>query len=338
MAHEIEEFADGTAAFVSAREDAWHRLGTVLDHTFTAEEAMTAAQLGGWNVRKTPLFTTVDGSTEAIEIPGQFASVRTNPVTKKPDVLGIVGDWYEPIQNEETCDLLNTLVDESGAHFETAGSLRHGREVFVTMKLPDHIEVGGVDRVETYIAALSSHDGSKALNLIVTPVRIVCANTQAAAIAVADASHKIRHTSSARDTIEDVRAALRMTFTYLENFQAEADKMINETLREVDFVNKVRRLMPERKSATSARAHEAYDNKIYQLRQLFTGSETNEQIRGTRWAGYQAVTEYLDHFSPVRVGEDPLGVKAADARALKTLTKRTTLDLKVRAFGAFAVK
>lgn len=29
MAHGIEIHADGTASFVSAREDAWHRLGTV---------------------------------------------------------------------------------------------------------------------------------------------------------------------------------------------------------------------------------------------------------------------------------------------------------------------
>ena len=28
MAHEIETFDDGTAAFVTARQDAWHRLGT----------------------------------------------------------------------------------------------------------------------------------------------------------------------------------------------------------------------------------------------------------------------------------------------------------------------
>lgn len=28
-------------------------------------------------------------------------------------------------------------------------------------------------------------------------------------------------------------------------------------------------------------------------------SATNENIRGTRWAGYQAITEYLDHAAPV---------------------------------------
>ncbi|HEX5119842.1 MAG TPA: DUF932 domain-containing protein [Pseudonocardiaceae bacterium] len=338
MSHEIEEFADGTAAFVSARQDAWHQLGTVVDHTMAADEVVKAAHLGGWNVRKTPLFTQVDGSDVAVPIPGKFASVRTHPVTKQPDVLGVVGDWYEPIQNEELAALLDTLVDESGAHFETAGSLRNGTEVFVTMKLPQHIEVGGVDRIETYLCALNSHDGSKRAQLLVTPVRIVCANTQAMAIASADASHKITHTISATQRISEAREALGMTFKYLDNFAEQAEKMINTPLREVDFTNKIRRLIPESKRVTSERAHQGYENKIIQLKQLFTGSETATEIRGTRWAGYQAVTEWLDHYSPVRVGDDPMGVEAADARALKTLTKRTTLDLKTRAFAAFAVK
>jgi Domain of unknown function (DUF932) len=51
-------------------------------------------------------------------------------------VLGIVGSKYEPVQNEESCALLNAVTDESGAVFETAGALRGGREIFVTMRLP----------------------------------------------------------------------------------------------------------------------------------------------------------------------------------------------------------
>lgn len=55
MAHEIEIHADGTASFVSAREDAWHRLGTVTQGALSAQEALGMAFLAGWNVRKLPL-------------------------------------------------------------------------------------------------------------------------------------------------------------------------------------------------------------------------------------------------------------------------------------------
>src|SRR5919206_826472 len=158
MAHELETYADGSVGFVSAREHAWHRLGTVLPGTFDAAAAMSHAKLGGWQVRKEHLQAvamTSDG-VSTLQVPGKYATVRTNPVTGAPEVLGVVGESYTPIQNEEHCDLLDTLVDESGAHFETAGSLRGGRQVFLSMKLPETRTVGGVDPISTYLAALNS--------------------------------------------------------------------------------------------------------------------------------------------------------------------------------------
>jgi hypothetical protein len=75
-----------------------------------------------------------------LAVPDFYATVRTNPITGRLDVLGVVGSKYQPVQNEASCDLLDALVDQSGgAHFETAGALRGGRETFVTMKLPSSI-------------------------------------------------------------------------------------------------------------------------------------------------------------------------------------------------------
>lgn len=340
MAHELETFADGTTAFVS-REDAWHSLGTVLDRQFTAEEAMTHAKLGGWNVRKKPL-EVVFGNGQRMDMPGKFATVRTNPVTKKPEPLGVVGEWYTPIQNEEHCELLNTLVDESGAHFDTAGSLRDGREVFVTMELPDHMTVGGVDQYKTYIAALNSHDGSSAFRLLLTPVRIVCANTQAAALRGAKSTFPIRHTASASQALGEAREALGLSFKYMESFQAELERMINKPLREVDFVNKIRRLMPFKEmrlgKAQGAQAKKAYEAKIAICRDLFSNAQTNANIRGTNLCGYEAWVEYLDFFSPVAVAKDQLHSAVANQmRAEKALTKKSIIEAKERGFASFAV-
>src|SRR6202008_2286584 len=121
-----------------------------------------------------------------------FATVRTNPITGKIDVLGVVGSKYEPVQNEESCALLNALTDESGAVFETAGALRGGRETFITLRLPGSMTFDGIDgskaRPVFMLAALNSHDGSSKFRMLVTPIRIVCANTQTAAVEAAAAS------------------------------------------------------------------------------------------------------------------------------------------------------
>ncbi|GAA3733468.1 DUF932 domain-containing protein [Salinactinospora qingdaonensis] len=332
MAHKIEQFADGSAAFVSARTDAWHRLGTTLDTVFTAEEAMRVARLGGWNVRKSPLTTTVDGQT--LTVPGAYATLRTHPETGKPDVLGCVGSQYTPVQNEELCGFLNALVDESGAHFETAGSLRKGREVFVTMWLPQTMTIAGTDELDLYIAALNSHDGSTPMRLLVTPVRIVCANTQTAALANTRSSWTLRHTSGASGRIEEARQALGLTWTYLEKFQAEAEKMIETQLTEGAFMDTVHReLWPLAENATD-RQRANHARITGQLGALFADADTNADIRNTAWAGYQSVVEYLDHYAPVR-GAD--GAETAVARAERVITQPNVAALKRTAFSAFAV-
>ena len=236
MSHEIETHGTQAAA-VFARKDAWHRLGTtVRDRAFTAEEAMRLGHLGGWDVRKLPLTTAEvsEGGVTPIEVPG-FATVRTNPFTGAPEALGVVGGGYTPLQNEDHAEFLNLLADESGAIFDTAGSLRGGRQVFITMQLPDSLTVGGTDRVDLNIAALNSHDGTSAFRILVTPVRVVCANTQSAALRNHESSFSIRHTRNAKAAVQAARDALGLTFTYVDAFQVEAERLIQQTMTDAAF-------------------------------------------------------------------------------------------------------
>ena len=116
---------------------------------FDAAQAMSHARLGGWNVRLVGLQTAPvldeNGVTPPLPVPDRYATVRTNPVTGAADVLGVVGPAYTVIQHEPHADLLHTLVDESGAHVATAGSLRGGPAVVLSLKLPTPIQVGRID-------------------------------------------------------------------------------------------------------------------------------------------------------------------------------------------------
>ncbi|WP_199431206.1 DUF932 domain-containing protein [Qaidamihabitans albus] len=329
MAHDLETFEDGTTAFVTARQDAWHQLGTVTRDCLTAEDVMTTAYLGGWNVRLLPLTAaevTSDGVT-TLEVPDHYATVRTHPKTSKPEVLAVVGKDYTVVQNEEHCELLNLLVDEGGAHFETAGSLRGGRETFVTMKLPKHVTIAGTDDIELYLAAMSSHDGTTAWRVIVTPVRIVCANTQRMALHSARASYSIRHTKSARTKISEVRTALGIVWQYCDAFETAAEHLIQETLTDAQFNGIVDQLWPYDPDDEGKRAERNRQRRTSTLHQLFADTDTNSAIRGTRWAGLQAITEYLDHYAPA---------KTPDARAHRVLTSQALGAKKQTAYELLA--
>ena len=305
MAHELD-IIGGQASFVTARQSAWHRLGTVLPENFTAEQSLAVANLGGWNVRKTALQTVVDG--EVIDVPDRRAVIRTNPVTGRPESLGVVGAGFEHVQNEEQVAFLDALTDDTGAHLETAGSLRGGRQVFFTCKLPEALMVGGVDRVDLYLAVLNGHDGSMAFRALLSPIRIVCANTQAAALGRAAQAWSTRHTKNAARAVDEARRTLQLAWAYSTEFEAEAERMIQTELLDGEFEKIIGRVFgqpAEKDSAVTAR-HKV--ERLDVIRGLYHDAATQGAIRGTRWAGYQAVTEFIDWQTPVK------GAGSHDAR------------------------
>jgi phage/plasmid-like protein (TIGR03299 family) len=330
MAHQLETWEDGSASFVTARQHAWHRLGTVLPAAFTAGQAMEHARLAKWNVRKVALQTVpvldADGVTPALPVPEQFATVRTNPMFGTPDVLGVVGAGYTPIQNEAHADLLDSLVSQASARYETAGSLRGGRGVFLSMKLPDTMLIGGIDPVDLYLIALNSHDGTSAFRLMVSPVRVVCANTQALAIRRARSTFSIRHTSGAAGHIAEARQALGLTFKFVEAFQAEADRMIEQTITDAQFDDIIAQLWAT--DSHSPRSQAIQENRSLVLKQLLHESPTNESIRGSKWASVQVITEYLDHYAPTPTAKG----NPALARAERVATSTALSAIKTRAF------
>lgn len=301
MGHNLD-ITDGVASYVGAREDAWHALGKTLDHSFTAEEAMTEGLLGGWDVRKRPMtFTTEEGLV--VPVPGRVAIVRNNPVRPgQVDFLGDTGDNYHIVQNEEHAAYLNALVDEGGAHFETAGALDGGRKVFITMKLPGHMKIGGVDQVDTHLATINTHDGSMSFTTMATPVRIVCQNTLNMAYGAATGIFRVRHTSGATKAIQKAREVLDLSFAYMDAFQKEADMLINTTLTQSQFEEIIAREFGAPEGSPAATVTRC-EGKIEQMAELFADAQTQEGIRNTAWAGLNALTEWFDHFSPTR-GDD----------------------------------
>src|SRR5688572_10327464 len=99
MAHELEQYEDGTTAFFSSRQDAWHRLGTITAECLTAAEVMEVASLGGWDVRKERLITVESGAI----VPNSYATTRIHPKSGQREVLGKVGTAYQVVQNEQAC-------------------------------------------------------------------------------------------------------------------------------------------------------------------------------------------------------------------------------------------
>jgi phage/plasmid-like protein (TIGR03299 family) len=323
MAHELERLADGSTAFAS-RLPAWHQLGTITDHAMTAAEVITAARLDGWNVHKIPVLgrETVDGTTTDIPAPDMAMTVRTNPVTGATDYLGVVGTGYIPVANEDCAELLDLLVDASGAHFETAGSLRGGRRVFVTLKLPEGITVAGFEHLDLYLALSTSHDGSAALRVDATPVRVVCSNAQRLSLKRSVGHYTFRHTTNVKTKIAQARQAIGITYAYADAFTAEAERMLNTELGMDAFRAVCDELWPAPPPDAPVRTVNNHRRRTATLEYLFTEAPTQDRIRSTAFGAWQSIVEYLDHYAPAGTPQ---------RRAERVLTSATVAGLKQKA-------
>lgn len=275
-------------------------LGTRVEGTFTAEEALQKGQLANWNIRKTQAYAFVDG--KKIERHGMFDLVRDNPENGKPDILGKypVSSSYSAIQNEEHAAFLNTLVEESGANFELAGSIKNGELVFLSMKMPGHIMVGGVDPIDLSLLAINGHGGSMSFTVAAMPVRYACSNVLNSVHGGMSGMVRIRHTSGAqKQMVAQAREALDLSFKYLDNFQEEAERLINTTMTHSKFEQIIEREFGLDEDEAAKSAVTRSEKKIEEIVGLFDAN-TQDGVRDTAWAGYNAMTEWADHFSPAR--------------------------------------
>lgn len=293
----IETFADGRAAVFSARKKMWHNLGTIATEAQTAEDALRLAHLD-WLVTKAPVFTP-DADGNFVQIPNKFATVRNHPIVGF-GALGVVGNIYTPVQNLEAFTMLDAIVDEAGAHFETAGSLHDGKRVFMSMKMPKDILVGGEDALEMYLVAVNSHDGTGAFVIYVTHIRPVCQNTVTAGLKTAQHRFSIRHTTSATQRVQQAREVLELSWAYHDEFEAEMQRLIRTKVTNDKFAELVTDLFPVKVEGTK---QETLANNTYDTLMALWDAPTQDGIRGTAYGAMHTLIEYVDYFMPVR-GKD----------------------------------
>lgn len=302
MAHLLES----DKSFASFREPAWHGLGTVFTEEVSTAKMLELANLQDWNVR-----------LEEVATPAGFSSdktynyvARTNPFNKaQTDILGVVGERYRILQNEELFDFGDALLD-GGGRWETAGSIKGGRQVFGSLALEREtvLDPTGVsDKVNTYLLVNTSHDGSIAIQASVTPVRVVCANTLNFALGSGigrnrstKQSYKIRHTQTAQGKIQAAREALGLANAYMDQFDLLAKDMIQQTITQDKFMEIVKTAYPlpeaDKKGAVSK-----WTTKIDTIEEIYGGA-TNHMISGTAWGALNALTERLDWYRSARKG------------------------------------
>lgn len=268
------------------REKPWHGLGTMVAEAPTSADALRLAGLD-WTVDQRPVFL----ENAAVPVPNYKANVRD----RDGKVLGIVTDRYQVVQNADAFSWTDELIG-GDVRYETAGSLREGKKIWLLAKMPA-AKVAG-DDVEPYLCFSNTHDGSGAVKVCMTPVRVVCNNTLNLALSSAKRSWAMKHVGDMTAKLDEARRTLELADRYMMHLDGAALQLANVTVTDEKLEKILSEMFPLKDDAT-----ERQKNTVKAVKDEFMicyFMPDLAKFRGTGWGVVNAMVDMVDHSKPRR--------------------------------------
>ena len=294
---------------------AWHRLGNVYPDGFTFREKLNETGMG-YNILTRPMGAIMPDNT--VYATGNMVLMREpTPLDPAWKMLGVCSQHYGYFQNTEIADLMDDMATQTGWDQATMGAIGNGHNVFMTLDAGTH-NVAGED-ILLYASYVSNRDGRNADYLLMSPIRIVCVNTQHAAFGAAKSKITMQHSSTLRDeaawrteTIISAKKSGKDVITALNRLasvkidESRFETVVNAVLPAPKLPTSVLELKASGRESLEAKAHTAqvkYDRELVlveagknAMRENFERfNDEYQDNAGNGWGAYQAVTEYVTH-------------------------------------------
>ncbi len=273
------------------REKPWHGLGTKVDEAPTSKEALELAGLN-WKVLQKPIYT-----SSGTLIEGYKANVRNTD----QNVLGIVTDRYKVVQNDEAFKFTDDLLG-AGVRYETAGSLQDGKRIWLLAKLPHEYIIGG-EQISPYLVFTNTHDGSGAIKVAVTPVRVVCSNTLNLALSTAKRSWSTIHTGDINGKMDEARETLQLANKYMHCLGKEFNNLQQKKISERKVMEFIEELLPEPENASYQQKRNVARLRDDMKRRYFDAPDLKD-LGNTAYRFVNAVSDFATHARPIRETRD----------------------------------
>ena len=269
------------------RETPWHGLGTKVLEAPASKDALQLAGLD-WRVLQEPIYTAME---ELVD--GYKANVRDSD----RKVLGVVTDRYRVIQNDEAFAFTDELLG-AGVKYETAGSLQGGRKVWLLAHMPHEYIISG-ERISPYLLISNTHDGSGAIKVALTPIRVVCQNTLNLALANAKRSWSMIHTGDIKEKMQEARDTLFLAENYMDELGKEFEALRMKKLTDKQVMEYIEILLPIEDGSTPQQ-----EKNMKRLREdmkiRYFDAPDLQGVGKNAYRFVNAVSDFATHAEPLR--------------------------------------
>ncbi|MDO4976695.1 MAG: DUF932 domain-containing protein [Eubacteriales bacterium] len=269
------------------REVPWHGLGTKVLEAPASKDALHLAGLD-WKVIQQPVYTNGDDLIQGYKVNVRDIDGRH---------LGIVSDKYRVVQNEEAFAFTDALLGQ-GVTYETAGSLQNGKKVWLLAKMPETMLVDG-EVIDPYLVFSNTHDGSGAVRVAVTPIRVVCNNTLNLALSTAKRSWSMVHTGNIEQKMEEASQTLFRAEKYLQNLSSEILNLKEMDLTEAMIEEYISLLLPTEDNISITKKNNIYRLRN-NLRSCYYDAPDLQNLSNNAYRFINAVSDFATHTDPLR--------------------------------------
>lgn len=269
------------------REVPWHGLGTRVNEAPASEDALRLAGLN-WSVVQEPVYT-----EQKEQVEGWRANIRDSD----RKVLGVVTDRYKVIQNRDAFAFTDALLGE-GVRYETAGSLLGGRKVWLLAHMPHENIISG-ERISPYLLFSNTHDGSGAVRVALTPIRVVCNNTLNLALSTANRCWSMIHTGNIKGKLEEARNTLFLAERYMNSLGKEFENLRMKKLSDQAVKEYIEILLPLEEDATPIQRKNTGRLRD-DLRCRYFEAPDLKELGKNAYRFVNAVSDFATHAEPLR--------------------------------------
>lgn len=289
------------------REKPWHGLGIQVGQALSSLEALEVSGLD-WKVNQKPILT-----EDGISVEGYKANVRDFD----NKILGVVTDRYKVVQNSEAFAFTDGLLG-GGVRYETAGSLQEGRKIWMLAKLPNEYIMLG-DRISPYMVFSNAHDGSGAIRVAMTPIRVICQNTLNLALSTATRYWTTIHTGDIRNKLEDAKQTLFMAERYMDFLGKEFESLSKIKLSDSKVIEYINLLLPLDVNNTSPIQERNISKLREDMKMRYFDAPDLSDVGRNGYRFVNAVSDFATHSKPLRETnnfKENLFAKTTDGNAL----------------------
>jgi phage/plasmid-like protein (TIGR03299 family) len=235
-------------------------------------------------------------NAEASDINIGYCPVRMD--TFQPLSRGGLSEGFTPIQNRDAFRVLTQLSGVKDIQLRNGGTWGGGAGVFAQVSLGDMNVGNGGDKVGKYLSVINTHDGSRALNILITPFRYFCMNQIAKSVNEAqkatDRFMSVRHNASADEKLEELIRTVRIADEVFQTTEETYNKMTTMKINE-EYVKEVLNRMFPLNPDMGKRGQTIWNNNIEAVKDRFYSADGGRIERDTAWNLYNAVQGTFQH-------------------------------------------